>query len=444
MRTLFIKLLGLAAATLIAFTNCSTKESNNRRQETSSEENIYGVDVSHHNGVIDWKRLAEKEKMAFAFMKATEGSTMVDSRYDTNVSSARKAGLKVGAYHFLTTSSSAEEQFRNFKRVVKADDIDLLPVLDAERITNGYPMTEKEYVKHVRTWVDLCKEHYGKTPIIYSSIGFYRKYFKGKFDDCLFWTGDVNAKRSYVNSENWVIWQKSIRKFHGCSSQLDFNVLAPGKALADLALHPVDAEAFDGIDVSHHNGHIDWKKVKSECPDLKFVYIKCTEGATYVDPEFKANAKGAGDQGYNVGAYHYFRMTSSAHDQFNNFKNQLDDIEFNLIPMVDVERDDDKPRKELQDSLRVLLDLLEEEYGVRPMLYGTNASYNKFCAPEFNQYLMYIGRYGTDEPIVKGSGHYTIWQYSESGMIIGIPRPVDLCRFHLNRGIDDVMMRISP
>lgn len=197
---------------------------------------------------------------------------------------------------------------------------------------------------------------------------------------------------------------------------------------------------FDGIDVSYHNGTIDWESVKLECPDLQFVYVKCTEGATYVDPEFTVNAKGARSQSFNVGAYHYFRMTSGAHDQFLNFKKNLDAIEFNLIPMVDVEKDGGKPRKELQDSLRVLLSLIEEEYGVKPMLYGTNKSYNAYCAPEFNDYPMYIGRYWNDAPIVKGKGHYTVWQYSESGKIKGIPKGTDLCQFHGECGIDDIRM----
>lgn len=55
-------------------------------------------------------------------------------------------------------------------------------------------MTIKEQLqKHVRAWVILCEEHYGCKPIIYSSIGFYLKYLKGKFDDCLFWCGDIGA-----------------------------------------------------------------------------------------------------------------------------------------------------------------------------------------------------------------------------------------------------------
>lgn len=194
-----------------------------------------------------------------------------------------------------------------------------------------------------------------------------------------------------------------------------------------------------GIDVSRHQGTIDWAAVKKSSPDLMFVYVKSTEGATYVDPMFSTNAAGAHAQGFKVGAYHYFRMTSSAHDQFRNLKEQIDKNVLVLIPMVDVETNDEKPRHELQDSLQVFLDLLEKEYGKKPMLYGTNHSYNEFCAPEFNSYPMYIGRYGKDAPVVKGPSHYTIWQYSEDGSIPGIPKPVDLCRFHPDCGLEDIV-----
>lgn len=185
-----------------------------------------------------------------------------------------------------------------------------------------------------------------------------------------------------------------------------------------------------GIDVSHHQGDIDWEMVRKAKPELAFVYVKCSEGRDYVDPKFVANAIGAATVGYRIGAYHFFRMTSSAHEQFINFKTQMDKVHIDLIPMVDVERNDGRSRKELQDSLKVLLDLLEDAYGKRPMIYGTNRSYNELCAPEFNYYPLYIGRYGKNKPVITGPSHYTIWQYSESARIPGIPKPVDICRFH--------------
>ena len=195
-----------------------------------------------------------------------------------------------------------------------------------------------------------------------------------------------------------------------------------------------------GIDVSHHQGTIDWVKVKEQMPNLAFVYVKASEGEDYVDPKFLTNAKGASAQGYRIGAFHYFRMTSSPRAQFRNFKRQMDKVQLDLIPMVDVEVSDGKPRHEVQDSLRVLLTLLEKEYGMRPILYGTNRSYNELCAPEFNNYPLYIGRYGNDKPIVIGPSHYMIWQYTDKGRISGIPKPVDLCRFHDDYSIRDIQI----
>ena len=158
-----------------------------------------------------------------------------------------------------------------------------------------------------------------------------------------------------------------------------------------------------------------------------------------MDPMFLANAKGASAQGYRIGAFHYFRMTSSPRAQFRNFKRQMDKVHLDLIPMVDVEVSDGKSRREVQDSLRVLLSLLQKEYGNKPMIYGTMRSYNELCAPEFNHYLLYIGRYGDEKPIVTGPSHYTIWQYSEKGRISGFPKPVDLSLFHDEYSIKDIV-----
>ena len=128
---------------------------------------IQGIDVSHHNGAVDWRTIAGKDGMEFAFIKATEGTTVVDGMFAKNRSAAQAAGLMVGAYHFLTTSTDAESQFQNFQNTVKKEDIDLIPVLDAERMTKGHPMSASDYVRHVRKWVELCKDYYGKSHILY-------------------------------------------------------------------------------------------------------------------------------------------------------------------------------------------------------------------------------------------------------------------------------------
>lgn len=195
---------------------------------------------------------------------------------------------------------------------------------------------------------------------------------------------------------------------------------------------------YDGIDVSHHNGNISWGTVKQN-KKIQFVYIKATEGETYTDPNYKVNFKNARKNGFKVGSYHLFRMTSGAHNQFRHFKKTVDKDKQDLIPMIDVETTDKHSVKETRDSLRVFLKLVEKEYGEKPMIYGTNRSYNTICGIWFNRYKLYLGRYGKNPPLIKGKEHYLIWQYSEKGKIKGIPKNVDLCKFHPEQSIKDIV-----
>lgn len=196
---------------------------------------------------------------------------------------------------------------------------------------------------------------------------------------------------------------------------------------------------YHGIDVSRHNRHIDWAKVANDT-NIYFVYLKATEGATHVDPAYKTYLKGARENGLAVGSYHYFRMTSTTHEQLENMKTNILKEEQDLRPMIDVETTDGHPVQEVRDSLRVFLRLVQEYYGARPVIYGTNRSYNRICGNRFNNYPLYLGRYGSNPPLIRGREHYTVWQFSENGRIDGIERPVDLCRFHPDCGFDSLLL----
>lgn len=187
--------------------------------------------------------------------------------------------------------------------------------------------------------------------------------------------------------------------------------------------HNYSMSDYQGIDVSNHQGMIDWEKVASD-KKIQFVYIKATEGATHVDKFYMHNITEARKNGFKVGSYHYLRNTSAIVDQFHNFISVAKKESQDLIPMVDVEESVGK------DSIRLFCKLVEDYYGKRPAIYGTNRSYNSFCAPDFNDYILMIGRYGNNRPVIKGSGHYDIWQFSEKGRIPGIPKAVDLDRIH--------------
>ena len=196
---------------------------------------------------------------------------------------------------------------------------------------------------------------------------------------------------------------------------------------------------YNGIDISSHQGYIDWAKVSSD-KDINFVYIKATEGATYHSPHYPHNITQARRHGLLVGSYHYLSSSSSIDEQFNNFSKYALKSAQDLIPMLDVEVRGDWSRSQLIDSVNKFCHLVENLYGVQPMIYSTMGFYNKNLAPSFNKHLLYIGRYSNEEPEINWEGEYTIWQYSETGIIPGIDAYVDLCRFHKDNWLEDILL----
>ena len=196
---------------------------------------------------------------------------------------------------------------------------------------------------------------------------------------------------------------------------------------------------YDGIDISSHQGFIDWAKVSSD-KDIRFVYIKATEGSTYRSPHYAHNITQARRNGLLVGSYHYVTSTSTIDEQFENFsKFALKSVQ-DLIPMLDIEVRGEWSRSQLIDSIDKFCHLVEKHYGVQPMIYSTMGFYNKNLAPHFNKHLLYIGRYSNSEPEINWEGEYTIWQYSETGIIPGIDAYVDLCRFRKDGWIDEILL----
>ena len=101
---------------------------------------IHGIDISHHQGTIQWDTLTERaliddHPIRFIVMKATEGATIVDENFYKNFRKAKDHGFIRGAYHFWSVKSGATAQARYFIRNVKLQSGDLPPVLDVEHKT---------------------------------------------------------------------------------------------------------------------------------------------------------------------------------------------------------------------------------------------------------------------------------------------------------------------
>ena len=197
-----------------------------------------------------------------------------------------------------------------------------------------------------------------------------------------------------------------------------------------------------GIDVSHHQGDINWNKVKKwKDKSIQFVYIKATEGATYVDKTYEKNFKGAKEQKILTGSYHYFRTTSSVKDQFKNFIQTISKEDQDLIPLIDVEEKKNWNKKEFHKNFKEFLGLIENHFGQKPMIYTVNSFYNINLSGKYNDYHFLIARYGKNSPNMRDKSNWTIWQFSETGKVDGIPKLVDIDVINSKFSLSDIKMK---
>jgi lysozyme len=188
---------------------------------------VIGVDVSHHQGDIDWPALARTD-IAFAYIKASEGGDFRDRRFQANWEEARKAGLPRGAYHFFTQCRSGAEQARNFMAAVPREPGALPPMVDLEHMgpcRSGAAVAD--LVGEIAAYLGMLEQHYGRRPILYTDVVFDTTYLRGHFTRETFWTRSI-VLPPWFRTDQWLIWQ-----YHSCGRRAGVN-------------GPVDLNAFRG------------------------------------------------------------------------------------------------------------------------------------------------------------------------------------------------------
>jgi len=185
-----------------------------------------------------------------------------------------------------------------------------------------------------------------------------------------------------------------------------------------------------GIDVSHWQGHIDWKKVAKDDDNIKFVIVKATQGTSVVDPYFKTNVINAHKAGLEVGAYHFanFRNLNEAMKESNFFASNVKKIgvKFEKGLALDLETNrGNLNKKQLTDAVIAFLDNLHKLTGAKVILYTNKHFYDNLLDMRrlLPKYKLWIARYGVSDPGVEG---YDMWQYTDHGKVDGISGYVDM------------------
>lgn len=187
----------------------------------------------------------------------------------------------------------------------------------------------------------------------------------------------------------------------------------------------LDRFPVHGIDVSHHQGAIDWARVKAS--GQTFVFLKATEGADFRDTRFVENWRGARAEGLVTGAYHFFTFCSPGVAQAENFLAVAPRDEPVLPLAVDVEFTGNclgwESVPQIQTELVAFVEHVRARDGSAPLLYTTEDVRLELVPLELQQHSYWM-RSLWGEPSAKIDWHF--WQYSDTGSVPGIRGQVDL------------------
>jgi lysozyme len=173
---------------------------------------IHGIDVSKYQGAIDWNAVAASG-VQFAWIKATEGGDHLDERFEANWEGAKEAGIPRGAYHFVYWCRPPIEEATWFEHNVPIEDDALPPVLDVEATPDSKTCKRRlerdAAIADMKVMLDEMERHYGKRPIIYTSVDFYEAILSdGAFSNYPIW---VRSTKHYpavrYGSRAWKFWQ---------------------------------------------------------------------------------------------------------------------------------------------------------------------------------------------------------------------------------------------
>ncbi len=198
-----------------------------------------------------------------------------------------------------------------------------------------------------------------------------------------------------------------------------------------------------GIDVSYWDAGIDWPKVRAT--GQRFVIAKATEGITYKDPTFDDNWFGAKSAGLLRGAYHFFRCNVDAKKQADYFIDYVKTVKDNgeFPPVLDLETNDGVNKEKIVPAVKIWLDRVESAFGKKPIIYSGQYFLQDYLIqpgggpPAWaKDYPLWLAQYpnqyvdGAKPFLPRGWFAWTIWQYSDKGVVNGINAKVDMNVFN--------------
>lgn len=187
-----------------------------------------------------------------------------------------------------------------------------------------------------------------------------------------------------------------------------------------------------GIDVSRYQQVINWNSVRDmrvEGVAIGFAFIKATEGNVNVDRYFRRNWRKSREARLTRGAYHFFIATKNGRTQAENFIKTVNLSPGDLPPVLDIEQTYGVPGVQLRKRVREWLDIVEEHYKVKPVIYTNVDFYRRHLGDEFDEYPLWVAHY-LQKRRPRIHRDWIFWQHSELGKVNGISSNVDFNVFN--------------
>lgn len=196
---------------------------------SNKEYPIRGIDVSHYQGNIDWFMI-EDQKIDFAYIKATEGSSSVDAKFIENWEEANLTNMRIGAYHFFSFESQGKTQAENFIGMVPKEKNALPPAVDIEFYGDKWDNPPEVDVvrKELDSFLDEIEAYYECKPVIYATKKAYDMYIDKYYDSYPLWIRSVYHKPFIFKSRKWTFWQYTdsalLKGYDGDEKCIDMNI----------------------------------------------------------------------------------------------------------------------------------------------------------------------------------------------------------------------------
>lgn len=181
---------------------------------------VKGIDLSAHNGDVDFEKIRQAG-IEFVYIKATEGINFKDAMFERNAAAARKAGLKVGAYHFFRFDASAHMQALNIVQSVRMQPLDLPLVIDIEQWTNPMGHSADSILNHASQMAHIL-EGQGHKVMFYTNKHGQARWVRRELKDYPLWLCSLT---DIASPETCAVWQYChTGNVPGVKGNVDLNV----------------------------------------------------------------------------------------------------------------------------------------------------------------------------------------------------------------------------